>query len=137
LYEFVFEKGDYISTLPSRGDITGLGTVSVADTSWVSPSKIVEGNSVVNPGEILQAEFSLQTPPKPGEYLTQFELVIDGRPLPGGTVNLPILISSDVATTSSTSSVVSTPPSNSNRELIAEPTIRVGLYKTDGPVQFK
>lgn len=120
-----------VHTKSSRGGDSSRA-LSVADASWSSASKIVEGSSVVEPGEILQIEFTLKAPIKKGEYITRFELITNNQSLTGGVLNLPILVTEDGVADSG-----ATTPISSSRTLIDEPLIRVGLYKTDKSVQFQ
>ena len=106
-----------------------------SDTSWISAKKIVSGNSIVENGEILQIEFSVRAPAKKGQYLAQFELNTNNQKLSGGTINIPVIVTEDGENNSS-EPIVSLPTSL-GRELISEPTIRVGLYATAKEVRFK
>jgi hypothetical protein len=109
-----------------------IGVINFADASWVNQQKVVEGTSLVEPGETLQIEFSLQNPAKRGQYLVRFELVTNNKALSGGTLSIPVTVNEDGVSVSQ--SIAS---NSSARELITEPTIRVGLYKADKEVQFQ
>jgi hypothetical protein len=105
------------------------GVVSFFDNSWSASSTVVQGDSVVEPGEHLRIEFTLRNPPKRGEYVAGFALKINGQNVSGGVVNIPAIVTTDNANSLETTATTS-------RVLISEPQIRVGLYKTPEPVKF-
>ncbi|KKQ41131.1 MAG: Amidase enhancer [Candidatus Magasanikbacteria bacterium GW2011_GWA2_37_8] len=104
--------------------------VNITDPSWQSIQKITGGDSVVKPGDPLEVVYLFRLPAKQGNYIARFQLTANNHTLVGGTLELPITVTSD-APSGYQETVFS-----SARVLINEPTIRIGLYKTTDEVEF-
>lgn len=95
--------------------------------SWAGPNEVVRATDVVQPGALGFLKFTLQAPQQKGSYLPSFQLVADDVVVPGGQIDIPITVTADGITSSA-------PALLPTVEIIPEPTVRVGLFKTDRPV---
>lgn len=117
-----------------KGDvvISAYEPVNLADQSWMSANKIMKKDEIVEPGKPMQINFVFRAPKKSGEYVARFQLTANGHTLDGGILELPLTVTADAP--EGYQEVVFAQPSG--RELVAEPNIRVGLYKSEEPVKF-
>ncbi|MDD2758470.1 MAG: NBR1-Ig-like domain-containing protein [Patescibacteria group bacterium] len=117
-----------------QGDVSiaEVTRVALADQSWINEKKIFEKTETITPGGVTEINFNFRAPAKQGAYIARFQLTANGHTLDGGTLELPVTVTAD-APIGYTEPVFNTGP----RALIAEPKIRVGLYKTDDPVKFQ
>lgn len=134
---------------------------------WKSKDKPIQVAKTVAPGEVAEFSITLYAPAKPGEYTERFYLAAENKTwIKGGyfyfiikvvepvTISsvqkeVPTPIVSPVVADSATTSLPLTPttppdcvfdecaPVTPVRELIPEPTIRVGLYKTTEEIRFQ
>jgi archaellum component FlaG (FlaF/FlaG flagellin family) len=115
----------------TRSNSTVVIPPSFVDASWVTSQKVVTGSSEVQPDEILRIEFSIRAPASRGEYVSHFNLKIDNSPLSKTNISLPVIVSEDAPFP------YQHMQGQSPRVLISEPSIRVGLYKTNKEVVFR
>lgn len=116
----------------SRNDgSTSSEKIVVADSSWLTANKIYTKNETVEPKKPTQVDFYFRAPVKKGKYIVRFQLTANGHTLDGGTLELPVEVLNDAP------AGYQTPVFSSARALVAEPRIRVGLYKAETPVEFK
>ncbi len=125
---------------------------SLQDNSWTNGNEAVRllGTTLVN--DAVQLAFMFRLPSDQGEYTGLFQLYVDGQPVQGGVVEVPIMVTSNASiriprptvTTPSRpvtpSTPVSTVPVRPPLEAIpltgdvsslpAEPMIRVGVLRT-------
>ncbi len=121
------------STHEGQVALAEVAHVAIADQSWVNEKKILEKTDTIEPGEATDFDFSFRAPRYKGEYIARFQLTANSYTLDGGTLELPVTVTAD-APINYTEPVFA---NITNRQLIAEPNIRVGLYKTDATVKFK
>jgi hypothetical protein len=112
-------------------NIASVSKISIADSSWLSVNKIKTETRAVAPGEPLEIAFDFRAPAKKGEYTARFQLTANDHTLDGGTLELPVTVTADAPVG------YQDPVFTSNRTLINEPAIRVGLYKATDVVQVK
>lgn len=105
--------------------------VNLAAPTWLSAKKIISNATAVVPQQPFDLVFNFRTPAKKGDYLARFQLSADGHSVAGGLLELPIKVLSDAPASYQETTFIAT------RELINEPKIRVGLYKTSESVKFK
>ncbi len=104
---------------------------SFAHQSWLSKNDVVKlAAGTVAPGDTEFFTFSVKTPATKGEYDMNLHLVVDGRPVEGGIISLPVFVTSNAKSSSQPVSF------EGEVELLDEPIIRVGLFKTEEPVEF-
>lgn len=115
----------------SAGAATGSVKANIADESWLSPVKIYQGSASVKSGESTRIEFYFRAPRLKGEYVARFQLTANNHTLDGGTLEIPITVLQDAPYSYQEPSFVS------NRVLVAEPSVRIGLYKAVDEVKFK
>ena len=108
----------------------GGGRVNIADTNWIDARKILERVEPVNSKQSFNTEFTFRAPAKAGKYILRFQLMANGHTLNGGIYELPVTVVVDAPSDYQAITFAS------NRTLITEPNIRVGLYKADKPVKF-
>lgn len=136
--------------------------VSLRDQSWNGSTEAVSLLGTTKPGEIAFASFSLRAPMRRGDYRATFQLYGDSQPVEGGAVEIPITVTNDAAqaiplpaasapsapsySSSPSPSVVaptappvdSIPITGDVASLPAEPSIRVGLFRTtDDQMQIR
>ena len=104
--------------------------VNIADDSWESASKIFTSEVELPQGEILNRDFSWRAPEKAGDYHLRFQLYAGGRPVEGAGVAFDVTVTAD-APADYQARVF-----DNGRALIDQPDIRIGLYKSDKPVEF-
>lgn len=115
-----------------------------ADKSWLTPSQPGKIKQVVKPGEVAKINILFKAPNKTGEYLEQFNLAAENTTWIKGAsfyikINVvnPAVISEEISKTSTSSKPVEPVVATmEERRLTQEPIIRVGLYKTDKPVEW-
>ena len=109
-----------------------LATVSIADfqhLSWVSSSQVLQTNSSVGPGELKFVDFKIKAPNIKGVYVASFQLVVDDVAVPGGSIDIPVTVTSD--------GIISEPEATLPAvEIIPEPILRVGIYNTTDPIML-
>jgi peptidoglycan hydrolase-like amidase len=107
----------------------------IKHSSWVSDTQPVVEDDETKPGEIGFLSFTLNAPPKRGEYTVRFALFADGKQVDNAFVDIPMTVTSDGAyqltppiTSSSSGSggTIQTSPD----AVGTEPIIRVGLFPT-------
>ncbi len=114
----------------SRAETDNVVRVNIADSNWLGTNKILENNIAINSKQSFNTQFTFRAPVKAGKYLLRFQLMADGHTLNGGIYELPVTVTADAP--AGYQEVVF----KSNRVLVSEPTIRVGLYQADKPVKF-
>lgn len=118
-----------------------------ANSTWLTRNQPARLLTKTLPGGKAVFSISLTAPQKPGEYQEDFYLAAENKTWIKGThfyfviIVEPESIKSDEASVTVDAFEPGTPtdtPSlvTSSRELIAEPNIRVGIYKTADDVQF-
>lgn len=131
-----------------------VGLASFRDPSWVDAVISAQVNTPIKPGEIGFITFKLKGPAKKGTYTASFQLYVDGFPIEGGYIDIPVTVTADgyiepEPTPKPTSTPTTSPPnstqipspsgtfslnpqplSGSEANLASEPMMRVGLYKT-------
>lgn len=115
----------------SSEDKAGGATANISDISWRSAKVINQESVSVAPGKTHRINFSFRAPREKGSYIARFQLYIEGKPISGGDFSLPVTVAQD-APGSYTSPVFSL-----SQSLITEPKIRVGLFKSNTPLQFQ
>ncbi|HRY36722.1 MAG TPA: SpoIID/LytB domain-containing protein [Candidatus Magasanikbacteria bacterium] len=115
----------------STGAATGSLKVNIADNSWLSPVKIFQGSTSVKTGESTRIEFYFRAPRQKGEYVARFQLTANNHTLDGGTLEIPVTVLQDAPYS------YQEPVFTNNRILVAEPSVRIGLYKATEDVKFK
>ncbi|MFH1291933.1 MAG: peptidoglycan-binding protein [bacterium] len=125
------EAGSQASTSIS---IASVKEISLADETWLTDKKVVSGSGVIAPEDVLRVAFNFRAPAKKGVYIARFDLNIDGHILNGGSLEIPVIVTED-APTNYQAPVLSA--DLSNRDLIKEPDIKVGLYSSEDPVKVK
>jgi len=115
----------------SAGVSTGSAKTNVADSSWATPIKIYQGATSVTPQQTIQVEFYFRAPKTKGEYVARFQLTANNHTLDGGTLEIPITVTQDAPYG------YQEPTFNTNRTLVVEPSVRIGLYKTLEEIRFK
>lgn len=119
------------STISGDTQIAGVTRVALADASWQNEKTIVSKSETVAPDGITEITFNFRAPRYQGAYIARFQLTADNHTLDGGTLELPVTVTANAPV-----GYVEPVFSTATRALIAEPKIRVGLYKTDDPVKF-
>ena len=119
------------SSVSSSLEIASVSKVKTADETWLSQTKIIQEERKTASGDVLEITYNFRAPPKKGVYTARFQLMANAHTLDGGTLELPVTVTADAP------SGYTEPVFASNRQLIQEPNIRVGLYKATGPVQFQ
>lgn len=130
-----------------------------AGAVWISKDNPVKINGIVKPGKTGQIKIKLYAPQTAGQYTEKFYLAAENKTwIKGGYFFLKINVAAkkqapapvtieaatgtvqttgiDAEATTSADSV-STSASPSPRALINQPNIRIGLYKTDKPVDIE
>jgi len=115
----------------STGVTTGSTKISIADSSWASPVKIFQGLTSVAPDQTIRVDFYFRAPKTKGEYVARFQLTANNHTLDGGTLEIPVSVTQDAPY------YYQEPVFSSSRVLVAEPNVRIGLYKVTEDVQFK
>ena len=115
----------------STGAVTGSAKINIADSTWLSPVKIYQSTTAVKPGESMRIEFYFRAPRYKGEYVARFQLTANSHTLDGGTLEIPVTVTEDAPYG------YQEPTFTSSRILVAEPNIRIGLYKATDEVRFK
>lgn len=115
-----------------EGSSTSLAVMR--DASWASASEPVNMQSVTKSGEIGFLTFRIKAPSRAGTYRASFVLFADGNPVEGGNVDIPITVTSDGDTPDAALPSAPLPSAvpivGDFTTLLAEPMIRVGLFKT-------
>lgn len=91
---------------------------------------MMETGKTVNPGALLILDIPYTAPAKRGEYTLAFVLNVAGQDVNGGYLELPVSVTDDAnvpAPVVPTPSPINPAPS---AQVIPEPALRVGLYKT-------
>lgn len=115
----------------SSGITTGSTKISITDGTWLSPIKIFQSATAVKSGESMRIEFYFRAPRYKGEYVARFQLTANNHTLDGGTLEIPVTVTEDAPYN------YQEPTFTSSRTLVAEPNVRIGLYKTTDEVQFR
>lgn len=109
----------------------------VKHSTWMSDTQPVIADDETKPGEIGFLSFTLNTPPKRGDYTVRFALFADGKQVDNAFVDIPMTVTSDGAyqmnppiTPSSSSGSSSGGIQTSPDAVGTEPIIRVGLFAT-------
>ncbi len=125
---------------------------SLQDVSWNNSNEAVRLLGTTKPGEATALSFTFRLPSDQGGYTALFQLYVDGKPVQGGVIEIPIVVTSN-ASTRVPQAPISTPvsrpvtPTPSSpvpagpvinaipltgdvSTLPAEPMIRVGILKT-------
>lgn len=108
--------------------------VTLADNSWVNNREILNKTETVDPKKPAQVEFDFRAPKTAGSYVAKFQLTANGREVSGGEIELPVTVTADAPegyVEPVFAAVVS------QRALIAEPLLEIGLYKAVEPVKFQ
>ncbi len=112
---------------------------SAHDSTWISPSEPVRIDTVTKPGEIGFLSFWLKAPARRGTYRVSLALQADGKPVEGGTVDIPITVTADgnIITELPPSSPSGVPLvtgpdgiAQSPKFYTEEPILRVGIFAT-------
>lgn len=114
----------------STGVSSSVGKINIADSSWLSPAKIYQGATYVEPQQTIRIEFYFRAPKNKGEYIARFQLTANNHTLDGGTLEIPISVTQS-------NPVYQEPEFTNNRTLVSEPNVKVGLYKATDEVKFK
>lgn len=115
----------------------------IKHSSWVSDTQPVVEEDETKPGEIGFLSFTLNAPPKTGDYTVRFALFADGKQVDNSFVDIPVTVTSDGAYQLSPPITSSSPSSNggvssSGEFLGEEPIIRVGIFATtDDQMQIR
>ncbi len=109
---------------------TGSSKINIADNSWLSPVKIYQGITSVEPQQTIRVDFYFRAPKNKGEYIARFQLTANNHTLDGGTLEIPI-------TVTQSNPAYQEPQFTNNRILVSEPNVRIGLYKATEEVKFK
>lgn len=119
---------------PAISDANG----SAYDATWKSAAEPVREDTITNPGEIGFLSFWLKAPARKGTYRVSLALEADNKAVEGGTVDIPITVTSDGV-------FVMDPPAQSSGSTTivgvdgipqsplfttVEPIIRVGIFAT-------
>lgn len=125
---------------------------SLQDVSWNNSNEAVRLLGTTKPGDATALSFTLRLPSDQGGYTALFQLYVDGKPVQGGVVEIPLVVTSSASTripqapiaTPVSRPVTVTPSSpvpagplieaipltGDVSSLPAEPVIRVGVLKT-------
>ncbi|HOX60536.1 MAG TPA: SpoIID/LytB domain-containing protein [Candidatus Magasanikbacteria bacterium] len=121
--------------------------VSFADSDWRSENVVLETSNEVVPDGITKIAFGLRAPVKTGHYVASFVLVSNGEEISGAVYDLSVDVTEDapvgyippVFTTGGGSIETSAPKTGvvENIRLDAEPTLRVGIAKSEGTSKIR
>ena len=114
----------------STGISTTLNRINIADSSWLSPAKIYQGTTSVEPQQTIRVDFYFRAPKTKGEYIARFQLTANNHTLDGGTLEIPLIVTQDAPYD------YQEPVFTNIRPLVTEPSVRIGLYKVDNEAQF-
>ena len=106
---------------------------SLRQTSWISDTEVAMNALTTKPGEIGFVTGEFRAPRKAGSYIVSLNMVVNGRTIDGGTIELPVIVSSDGipdADLGITSGLNGMLMLNKFSALPAEPILRVGLYSS-------
>ncbi len=109
---------------------SSLNKINIADSSWLSPVKIYQGVTYVEPQQTIRVEFYFRAPKTKGEYTARFQLTANNHTLDGGTLEIPISVTEN-------NPYYQEPEFTNNRVLVSEPNVKIGLYKALDEVKFK
>lgn len=120
--------------------------ISLQDASWLSASEAARAEGTTKPGEIGFIALQVRAPSKKGTYTGVFQLYVDGDPVDGALINIPVTVTNDgpdlstpTPSTPSTSGpttaigsfVLNPQPLSAGLSAVPdEPLIRVGLFAT-------
>ncbi len=107
------------------------GVVNIADSSWLSVKEVKKVSQTVKPVEGLQVGFVFRMPAKKGKYVARFQLTVNNHTSNNSSLEIPLTVTEDAP------AGYVAPSFTTNRALVSEPNIRVGLYKTDKDVLVK
>jgi len=114
----------------STGVSTTLSRINITDSSWLSPAKIYQGTTSVEPQQTIRVDFYFRAPKIKGEYIARFQLTANNHTLDGGTLEIPVTVTQDAPYG------YQEPVFTNTRPLVAEPPVKIGLYKAENEVQF-
>lgn len=117
--------------------VTGLQTVALSDGNWQDQTTVFTKTQVVEPGKPLEVEFDFRAPKYQGNYSARFQLWVDGKIVEGGDVEVPVYVTANAPAGYQEPNFNVSNITPSARQLVPEPNIEVGLYKTDAGVQFQ
>lgn len=108
----------------------------IKHSSWVSDTQPLVEDDETKPGEIGFFTFTLNAPPKTGEYTVRFALIADGKQVESTFIDIPMTVTSDGAY--QLNPPITPPSASSNAGSIRtspdfvseEPIIRVGIFAT-------
>ena len=127
---------------------------SLQDAAWNNSNEAVRLMGTTKPGDQTSLAFSFHLPADQGSYTALFQLYVDGQPVQGGVVEIPLLVSSSASSIvprratptpvtrpiSSPVTIINTTPAGPPIDAIPltgdistlpnEPMIRVGILKT-------
>ncbi len=108
-----------------------VGQVNISDNSWVNGKEVKRANQIIKPVEGLQLGFVFRMPAKKGKYIARFQLTVNNHTSNNSSLEIPLTVTEDALVG------YAAPSFQSNRVLVNEPNIRVGLYKAEKEVLFK
>lgn len=98
--------------------------------SWAGPNELASATDTTPPGALAFFNFTIQAPQQKGSYRPTFQLVVnDDIAVPGGQIDIPVTVTAD-------GDVSSAPVLLPTAEIIPEPVLRVGLFKTERPIMI-
>ncbi|MBF8280504.1 MAG: SpoIID protein [Candidatus Magasanikbacteria bacterium] len=129
--------------MASLGD--GADGATSRGTTDVSSPLVRQTSGMISPGQVEFLDFFYTAPKTAGTYTADFQLLVDEEPIAGGDFSIPVTvtITEDAPTPSDANAPTAVlAPLNPSAfaagpgvvDIIPEPLIRVGLFKTDAAV---